>query len=418
MTSIENDLNPAQKFRLLLFIGHVWYSEQKGTGIVSKARDFTVLRFDFQKPMARRRDGAQYLFNDYDLDAVVETRRQRMKEAIDAADAEGIRSGDLEELTQGYASQFSLDVPELIEGAISVEVDEAQIDVRHDPMRMVMDRSRPAYVSGIRARYHVPVQGDPDLFKCRPNRFSGVIPAAHELGANELVFAVERPDTDVAATKAAFEHELAEVKKTLGWVRERAQTFNESLPADVRQRIVARRERLQQMDKGIGSLGVPIRKPATPTGPTRTNAPAPPPPKPVEKYDVALSFAGEDRDYVEAVAEGLKNHGVSVFYDKFETAGLWGKNLVDHLAEVYKNRSRYVVMFISKAYVEKVWTTHERQHAQERALVAKDEYILPARFDDTEVPGMTSTVGYVSLRDLPPDRLVELILTKLGRAKG
>jgi hypothetical protein len=52
--------------------------------------------FDFAKPMARRRDGAQYLFNDYDLYSVGENHRQRMKEAIDAADAETIRSGDVE----------------------------------------------------------------------------------------------------------------------------------------------------------------------------------------------------------------------------------------------------------------------------------------------------------------------------------
>jgi hypothetical protein len=113
---------------------------------------------------------------------------------------------------------------------------------------------------------------------------------------------------------------------------------------------------------------------------------------------------------------GLRDAGISVFYDKFEKAGLWGKNLVDHLAEIYKNRSRYVVMFVSKHYVGKPWTTHERQHAQDRALVASEEYILPARFDDTEVPGMKNTVGYVSLRGLPPTELVDLILKKLGRA--
>jgi hypothetical protein len=96
---------------------------------------------------------------------------------------------------------------------------------------------------------------------------------------------------------------------------------------------------------------------------------------------------------------------------------LWGKNLVDHLAGIYQKRSRYVAMFVSKEYVEKAWTTHERQHAQARALLAKEEYILPARFDDTEVPGMTSTVGYVDLRQTSAPELVQLILRKLGKAK-
>ncbi len=77
------------------------------------------------------------------------------------------------------------------------------------------------------------------------------------------------------------------------------------------------------------------------------------------------------------------------------------------LAEIYQKRTRFVVMFISKYYVEKAWPSHERRHAQARALYAKEEYILPARFDDTEVPGLASTVGYIDLRsmnaaELPP----------------
>jgi hypothetical protein len=73
-------------------------------------------------------------------------------------------------------------------------------------------------------------------------------------------------------------------------------------------------------------------------------------------FDVALSFAGEQRAYVEQVATGLREASVSVFYDTFERVDLWGKNLVDHLAGIYQRRSRYVVMFISKEYVEKAWT--------------------------------------------------------------
>jgi hypothetical protein len=44
-----------------------------------------------------------------------------------------------------------------------------------------------------------------------------------------------------------------------------------------------------------------------------------------KKYDVALPFAGEDRSYVEMVADGLKAMGVTVFYDEFEKADLLGE---------------------------------------------------------------------------------------------
>jgi hypothetical protein len=47
-----------------------------------------------------------------------------------------------------------------------------------------------------------------------------------------------------------------------------------------------------------------------------------------------------------------------------------------------------------------VWITHERRSAQARALQSNQEYVLPVRFDDTEIPGLLSTVMYVDARSL------------------
>jgi TIR domain len=238
-----------------------------------------------------------------------------------------------------------------------------------------------------------------------------------ELGSGELIFTYPRADQDVLATKPEFNRELAQIKESLEWLRQDCRGFNATVPALIRDLVVARRTRLMEMTQGIRDLGVPIRTAAASVpasartvAAARHNARA----KKPDHYDIALSFAGENRPYVEEVADELKAAGVSVFYDKFETANLWGKNLIEHLAEIYAN-SRFVVMFVSKEYVEKAWTTHERRHAQERALFAQDEYILPARFDDTAVPGMTNTVAFQDLRCTTPRQLVELILAKLGR---
>ncbi len=135
-------------------------------------------------------------------------------------------------------------------------------------------------------------------------------------------------------------------------------------------------------------------------------------------YDIALSFAGEERDYVDRVANLLKARGIRVFYDLFEEADLWGKDLYVHLSDVYLKRAQFTVMFISKAYANKLWTNHERKSAQARAFQAAEEYILPARFDDTDIPGVLSTVGYVSLKDRSPEDVVSLIAKKLIGAGG
>ena len=131
------------------------------------------------------------------------------------------------------------------------------------------------------------------------------------------------------------------------------------------------------------------------------------------RYDVALSFAGEDREYVDQDTRHLRRKGVELFYDKYEQVDLWGKDLYEHLSDVYQNRARFTVMFVSRNYAEKLWPRHERRNAQARAFRESEEYILPVRFDDTEVPGLPETVSYLDLRHRSPEQLAEAICEKL-----
>lgn len=130
-------------------------------------------------------------------------------------------------------------------------------------------------------------------------------------------------------------------------------------------------------------------------------------------YDVTLSFAKEDRSYVDRVASALKATGLRVFYDKDEIVTLWGEDLYTHLYDIYFRRSRYVVVFLSKHYKNKFWTSHELKSAQARAFLEKRAYILPARFDNTEIPGIPPTTGYIDLNEFSPNELAELIRQKI-----
>jgi hypothetical protein len=87
-------------------------------------------------------------------------------------------------------------------------------------------------------------------------------------------------------------------------------------------------------------------------------------------YDVAFSHAGEDRECVERAASVVEGHA-NVFSDHHEQIDLWGKDLHAHLAEAFGRRSRSCVMFISRRYARKVWTSHERESAGEAGAPAK-----------------------------------------------
>lgn len=135
------------------------------------------------------------------------------------------------------------------------------------------------------------------------------------------------------------------------------------------------------------------------------------------EYDVALSFAGENRAIVEKFANLLIAKNIKVFYDSMEISNLWGKNLVDHLADIYSKKARYCVMFISQYYPLKKWTNLERTHAQARAFRDANEYILPVRLDDTEVPGIAETIGYIDLRQQTIENVAHEFEQKLARSK-
>jgi TIR domain len=132
-----------------------------------------------------------------------------------------------------------------------------------------------------------------------------------------------------------------------------------------------------------------------------------------KNYEIALSYASEDRAYVEEVAEYLSKFNVKVFFDGFEESYLWGKNLTEILPKIYMNEASYTVLFVSKHYAKKIFPNLEKKSALNRALIEKKEYILPARFDDTNIDGLLPDIVWQDLRQKNPYELSLLICKKL-----
>jgi len=144
--------------------------------------------------------------------------------------------------------------------------------------------------------------------------------------------------------------------------------------------------------------------------------PAPPQQSLVADYDVALSFARPQRALAEQLRTIIHEAGFSVFYDYDFAADLWGKDLAVELDAIYRERSRFCVIFISPAYVERVWPVWERQSALARAVAARgEEYILPVVVEPATVPGLRETIGRVSLSDYSIEDIGSLLVAKLRK---
>ena len=136
---------------------------------------------------------------------------------------------------------------------------------------------------------------------------------------------------------------------------------------------------------------------------------------PQYRYDIAISFAGPQRSMAEALARSVRDAGFEVFFDGFCPEHLWGKDLTVFFDQVFRKEARFCVMLVSKEFVERIWTTRERQSAMARAVAERgNEYILPVQVEAVEVPGLLPTIGYVPLGDRPIEEIAELLKKKLA----
>lgn len=137
--------------------------------------------------------------------------------------------------------------------------------------------------------------------------------------------------------------------------------------------------------------------------------------KVIYQYDFALSFAGEDREIVDNIAESLSNKGIKVFYDKFYKTDLVGRDLFNHFKSIYGKKSKFVVMFISKNYVLKDWTNFEFEIAKDEAKTRKKEFIIPIRLDSTIIHGLSRNIGYIDFEGERYKGTLEILTQKLNK---
>ncbi|MDA3076804.1 TIR domain-containing protein [Campylobacter sp. JMF_04 NA10] len=131
------------------------------------------------------------------------------------------------------------------------------------------------------------------------------------------------------------------------------------------------------------------------------------------EYDIAVSFAGENREYVEQVVRALQNYGVNVFYDKDKKVEKQGKDLFEYFPDVFINKAKYIVIFISEYYKEKVWTKHEFNSIKERILKSKEDIFL-IKFDKTDLLGISKTKYYINANENTPIEVADILVRKIG----
>jgi TIR domain len=133
-------------------------------------------------------------------------------------------------------------------------------------------------------------------------------------------------------------------------------------------------------------------------------------------FDVAFSFPGEVRAGVESIAKELEKliGPNAYFYDNNYKAQLARPSLDTLLQDLYKNRSKLVVVFLCEKYQEKEWCGVEFRAIKEIIMEKKHERIMFIRMDEGQVDGVFKTDGYIDGRTHSPDQIAEFIEERMS----
>ncbi len=134
-----------------------------------------------------------------------------------------------------------------------------------------------------------------------------------------------------------------------------------------------------------------------------------------KRFQVALSFPGEQRAYVAQVANALADRlgREQVFYDEWYTAELARLNLDTYLQAVYHDGAELIVPFLCADYERKKWCGLEWRAIRDLFEKRADADIMPLRFDDTAIPGLFRIDGYIDLRQYTPEQTAAFILQRI-----
>ncbi|CAF1319982.1 unnamed protein product [Didymodactylos carnosus] len=125
------------------------------------------------------------------------------------------------------------------------------------------------------------------------------------------------------------------------------------------------------------------------------------------QFQVALSFAGDERLRVEPIAELLESElgPNQVFYDKWYEAEMY----------LYRKRSSLIVVFECPQYRVKEWCKLEWRGIRELLKTGQEKRImLLSSYDLHPLPGTYSGDGYLSIKDKSSEVVVDNILIRLS----
>ena len=126
------------------------------------------------------------------------------------------------------------------------------------------------------------------------------------------------------------------------------------------------------------------------------------------QWDVFLSHATADKDFVRPIARRLSEDGITLWIDEESLAP--GDHVLGEI-EAGIQRSQILVFFASHASIGSAWASLERQSAMFRDPLNKARRFVTVRIDDIVLPDVLKGFKYIDWKSLGDEVAYKMLLS-------
>lgn len=200
------------------------------------------------------------LFSKFSIFGIIQSHTDALKKKIQGIDSAVLLNASEQDLVDALLEEFRLSIPTIRDSEIYIaHSGETQVDVSRDPMRLIMDHSRPFYIPGTKIVIAAPFDGDAAFFRIQPQSHT-LNPPRAEIVHHEIHLTYISTDQKPESIKQQYEAALNLIRQNLTWLRESTSPFNNQLEAQIRAQLKARKDRLFADAGMTAALGLPMKK--------------------------------------------------------------------------------------------------------------------------------------------------------------
>ncbi len=135
----------------------------------------------------------------------------------------------------------------------------------------------------------------------------------------------------------------------------------------------------------------------------------------MEKYDIAFSYASEQKDVILKFSHKLQKLGLKVFIDTEHPDLFVFKHVPDVLKGIYDDNDIVMLIFLSKDYIKKDFTKYEGYIAFDKML--KEKRLAIIKLDNSTLSWLPSSFFYYDINKYTEDEICNSLYSATQKDK-